>query len=462
MPPLSNLAVRDVETLVHPYVNLSSFRESGPLIIERGKGIYVYDTQGRDYIEGMAGLWCTALGYGNEELIETAATQMRKLSFAHLFTGRSHDPAIELGEKLKEIAPVPISKVFFCNSGSEANDTQVKLVWYLNNARGRPQKKKIISRVKAYHGATVAAASLTGLVGNHRDFDVPLPGFLHAGCPHHYRFAHDGESEEEFATRLADELEAMIVKEGPETVAAFIAEPVMGAGGVIVPPSTYFPKIMAVCARHDVFVISDEVICGFGRLGTLFGCQKLGFKPQAISVAKALSSAYLPIAAVMIPELMYEALLAESKKIGAFGHGFTYGGHPVSAAVALKAIEIYARDRIIEKAAKRGPLFQARLKGLGDHPLVGEARGLGLIGGLELVADKSSKRAFAPQHGVAARAVRFAEQEGLIVRVVGGDVLTISPPLVIGGAQIDELFNRLTRALDKTLDWVTRERLTQA
>ena len=352
--------------------------------------------------------------------------------------------------------------MFFCNSGSEANDTQVKLVWYLNNARGRPQKKKIISRVKAYHGVTVAAASLTGIAGNHRDFDIPLPGFLHAGCPHHYRFAHEGESEEEFASRLADELEAMIVKEGPETVAAFIAEPVMGAGGVIVPPRTYFPKIMAVCARHDVFVISDEVICGFGRLGTLFGCQKLGFKPQAISIAKALSSAYLPIAAVMIPELMYEALLAESKKIGLFGHGFTYGGHPVSAAVALKAIEIYARDRVIEKATKRAPLFQARLKGLGEHPLVGEARGLGLIGGVELVADKASKRSFAPQHGVAAQTVRFAEQEGLIVRSVAGDVLTISPPLVIGAAQIEDLFNRLTRALDKTLDWVTRERLTQA
>jgi 4-aminobutyrate--pyruvate transaminase len=288
--PLSNLAVRDVETLVHPYVNLATFRETGPLIIERGKGIYVYDTEGKPYIEGMAGLWCTALGYGNEELVEAAATQMRKLSFAHLFTGRSHDPAIELAEKLKEIAPVPISKVFFCNSGSEANDTQVKLVWYLNNARGRPQKKKIISRIKAYHGVTVAAASLTGLPGNHRDFDVPLPGFLHTGCPHHYRFAHAGESEEAFASRLADELEAMIVKEGPETVAAFIAEPVMGAGGVIVPPRTYFQKVMAVCARHDVFVISDEVICGFGRLGTLFGCQKLGFMPQAISIAKALSS----------------------------------------------------------------------------------------------------------------------------------------------------------------------------
>jgi 4-aminobutyrate---pyruvate transaminase len=462
MSPLSNLAVRDVETLVHPYINLASFRDTGPLVIERGQGVHVYDTNGKRYLEGMAGLWCTALGYGNEELVEAAATQMRKLSFAHLFTGRSHDPAIELGEKLKEIAPVPISKVFFCNSGSEANDTQVKLVWYLNNARGRPQKKKIVSRVKAYHGVTLAAASLTGLPGNHRDFDLPLAGFLHAGCPHHYRFAQDGESEEEFASRLADELEALIVKEGPDTVAAFIAEPVMGAGGVIVPPRTYFPKIMAVCAKHDLFVISDEVICGFGRLGTLFGCDKLGFKPQAISIAKALSSAYLPIAAVMIPEVMYEALLAESKKVGVFGHGFTYGGHPVSAAVALKAIEIYARERVIENAAKRAPLFQARLKMLGQHALVGEARGLGLIGGVELVADKTSKRSFAPEHAVGAGAVRFAEEEGLIVRSVGSDVLTLSPPLVIKAPQIDELFDRLTRALDKTLDWVTREKLTQA
>ena len=462
MPPLSNLAARDVETLVHPYIDLARFRETGPLIIERGEGIYVYDSDGKPYIEGMAGLWCTALGYGNEELIEAATTQMRKLSFAHLFTGRSHDPAIELGEKLKEIAPVPISKVFFCNSGSEANDTQIKLVWYLNNARGRPLKKKIVSRVKAYHGVTVAAASLTGLPGNHSDFDLPLPGFLHAGCPHHYRFGYAGESEEEFASRLADELDALIVKEGPDTVAAFIAEPVMGAGGVIVPPQTYFPKIMSVCARHDVFVISDEVICGFGRLGTLFGCEKLGFKPQAISVAKAMSSAYLPIAAVMIPELMYEALLVESRKIGVFGHGFTYGGHPVSAAVALKAIEIYVRDQIIEKAAKRAPLFQARLRALDQHPLVGEARGVGLIGGVELVADKASKRSFAAAHGVGARAVRFAEQQGLIVRAVGSDVLTLSPPLVINAAQIEELFGRLTRALDSTLDWVTRERLTQA
>jgi 4-aminobutyrate---pyruvate transaminase len=460
--PLSNLATRDVETLVHPYANLAAFRQTGPLIIERGQGIYVYDTDGKPYIEGMAGLWCTALGYGNEELVEAAASQMRKLSFAHLFNGRSHDPAIELAEKLKEMAPVPISKVFFCNSGSEANDTQVKLVWYFNNALGRPDKKKIISRIKAYHGVTLVAASLTGLPGNHRDFDLPLPGFLHTGCPHHYRFAQDGESEEQFASRLAEELDAMIVKEGPDTVAAFIAEPVMGAGGVIVPPRSYFEKIMPVCAKHDVFMISDEVICGFGRLGTTFGCDKLGFVPQSISIAKALSSAYLPIAGVMIPEIMYQALLTESKKIGTFGHGFTYGGHPVAAAVALKAIEIYARDRVIEHAAELAPQFQARLKSLGEHALVGEARGLGLIGGLELVADKNTKHAFAPEHGVAARAVQFAEAEGLIVRAVIGDVLTLSPPLVISAAETDEMFDRLTRALDKTLDSTVRERIAHS
>jgi 4-aminobutyrate--pyruvate transaminase len=460
--PLSNLAVRDVETLIHPYINLDRFRDTGPLIIERGKGVYVYDTEGKAYIEGMAGLWCTALGYGNEELIETATAQMRKLSFAHLFTGRSHDPAIELAEKLKEIAPVPISKVFFCNSGSEANDTQVKLVWYFNNALGRPKKKKIISRLKGYHGVTVASASLTGLPANHRDFDLPLPGILHASCPHHYRFAEEGESETQFADRLAAELDAMIVKEGPDTVAAFIAEPVMGAGGVIVPPQTYFEKIMPVCAKHDVIMISDEVICGFGRLGTAFGCEALNFKPHTLSIAKMLSSAYLPIAGVMIPEDMYQAMLAESRKIGVFGHGFTYGGHPVSAAVALKTLEIYQRERIFEKAAARGVQFQNRLHALGEHALVGEARGRGLIGGLELVADKKTKRSFAAAHGVAARAVQFAEAEGLIVRAVLGDVLTLAPPLVIDAVEIDEMFDRLTRALDKTLDWATRERLADS
>ena len=362
--PLTNLQTRAVETLIHPYTNQATIRDTGPLVFERGKGVYVYDVDGKAYLEGMAGLWCTALGYDNEELVEAAAAQMRKLPFSHLFTGKSHDPAIELAEKLKEIAPVPISKVFFCNSGSEANDSQMKLVWYMNNALGRPNKKKIISRVKAYHGVTIAAASLTGLPNNHIDFDLPIARVLHTSCPHHYRFAKDGESEEDFATRCAADLEEMILREGPDTVAAFIAEPVMGAGGVIVPPKTYFPKIMAVCAKYDIFMIDDEVICGFGRLGAPFGCTTLGYKPNSISIAKALSSAYMPIAGVMIPEDMYQALIVESKKIGTFGHGFTYSGHPVPAAVAIKTLEIYKRDKIFEKAAANMPQFQKRLMAL--------------------------------------------------------------------------------------------------
>ncbi len=456
---LSNLATRDIETLVHPYTNLDAHRQIGPLVLERGQGVYVYDTTGKAYLEGLAGLWCTSLGYGNEELVEAAATQMRKLPFSHLFSGRSHDPAIELAEKLKEIAPVPVSKVFFCNSGSEANDTQIKLVWYMNNALGRPQKKKIISRMKAYHGVTIASASLTGLPNNQIDFDLPIAGIFHTSCPHHYRFAVEGESEEAFSARLADELEQLILREGPDTIAAFIAEPVMGAGGVIVPPKDYFTKIMAVCDRYDVFMIADEVICGFGRLGKMFGSDVLGFRPHSVSVAKALSSAYQPIAAVMIPETMYQAMLSESRKIGTFGHGFTYSGHPVAAAVALRTLEIYARERIVDQVADKIPQFQARLGKLGEHPLVGEARGLGLIGAVELVADKRSKRAFDPKAGIGARCVAFAQDEGLIVRFLPGDTVAVCPPLIISPAEIDELFDKLSRALDRTLDWVAQEKL---
>jgi 4-aminobutyrate---pyruvate transaminase len=462
MPTLSNLAVRDIETVLHPNTNLATLPQTGPLILERGEGCWVYDTEGKPYLEGMAGLWCTSLGYGNEELVEAAAAQMRKLSYSHLFGGRSHDPAIELAEKLKELAPVPISKVFFCSSGSEANDTQVKLVWYMNNALGRPKKKKIISRLKGYHGVTVASASLTGLPNNHIDFDLPIAGILHTSCPHTYRFAKDGEGDEEFATRLAAELEEMILREGPETVAAFIAEPVMGAGGVLVPPKTYFPKIMAVCRKYDVFMIDDEVICGFGRLGEMFGGPVLGYRADAITVAKALSSAYMPIAGVLVPEQMYQAMVDESRKIGVFGHGFTYSGHPVAAAVAVKTLEIYARERLIEKAAAKAPKFQARLRSLGDHPLVGEARGIGLVGGIEIVADKATKRSFDAERGVAARAVRFAEDEGLIVRPLSGDCISICPPLVISEDEIDQLFDRLGRALDRTLDWAKREQLMAA
>ncbi len=462
MPPLSNLAVRDIETVLHPYTNLDSFRTTGPIVFERGKGVFLYDSNGKEYLEGLAGLWCTALGYGNEELVEAAAEQMRKLSFSHLFAGKSHDPGIALAEKLKEIAPCDISKVFFVSSGSEANDTQVKLAWYFNNALGRTRKKKVISRLRGYHGVTIASASLTGLPANHIDFDLPIANILHADCPHPYRGMEAGETEEDFATRMANNLDALIQKEDPDTVAAFIAEPVMGAGGVVIPPKTYYEKVRAVLDKYDILFIDDEVICGFGRLGTMFGAQTMGMKPDTVSVAKALSSAYQPIGAVMIPERMYEAMVDESRKIGTFGHGYTYSGHPVAAAVAVKTLEIYERDNIVGQVGKVSPAFQARIKALADHPLVGEARGLGLIGALELVADKASKRAFDPKKAVGAKVAAFAEEEGLIVRALGGDIIALCPPLIISDGEIGELFDRLGRALDKAEAFVGKENLRAA
>jgi 4-aminobutyrate--pyruvate transaminase len=409
----------------------------------------------------MAGLWCTSLGYGNEELIEAAASQMRKLSYTHIFGGKSHDPAIELAEKLKELAPVPMSKVFFTCSGSEANDTQVKLMWYYNNALGRPNKKKIIARIKGYHGVTVASASLTGLPANHRDFDLPIANILHTDCPHHYRFAEPGETEAEFATRLAANLETMILDEGPDTVAAFIAEPIMGAGGVILPPETYFEKIQAVLARYDVLFIADEVICGFGRTGNTWGSQTYGMKPDTLSCAKALSSAYVPVGAVMISEPVYQAMLDESRKIGTFGHGYTYSGHPVGAAVALKTLEIYQREDIFGHVRRLAPVFEKRLEALGDHPLVGEARGRGLIGAVELVADKATRQGFVPPMVVAAKCAAFALEEGVILRNIL-DSVAICPPLVIKEDELGALFDRLETALDRTEAWVSKEGLRAA
>jgi 4-aminobutyrate---pyruvate transaminase len=459
---LSNLATRDVETLIHPYTQLAAFRETGPLILERGEGVWVYDTDGKPYLEGMAGLWCTALGYSNLELVEAAREQMLKLPFTHLFSGRSHDPAIELAERLKELAPMPVSKILFCSSGSEANDTQVKLVWYMNNALGRPRKKKIISRLRGYHGVTVASASLTGLPANHTDFDLPIANILHTSCPHYYRFGAEGETEEAFSTRMAQELEDQILAEGPDTVAAFIAEPVMGAGGAVMPPEGYFAKIQAVLDKYDVLFIADEVITGFGRLGTPFGSERLRIRPDTLSFAKAVTSAYLPLGGVMIPEPMYQAMLDESRKIGTFGHGFTYSGHPVSAAVANKTLEIYKRERIFESVSAKEPLFLRRVAGLLDHPLVGESRGIGLIAGIEIVADKRSKAQFDPKKGVAAKVMAFAQAEGLILRSLLGDRVAICPPLIISEDEINELFDRLTRALDRTASWIASEGLKAA
>lgn len=449
---------RDIASHLHPYTNARKHEEIGPMIITEGKGVYVYDNQGKEYIEGLAGLWSTSLGFGEERLIKAATEQMRKLPYYHSFAHKMPEPVVDLAEKLIEIAPVPMSKAFFANSGSEANDTVVKMVWYYNNAIGRPEKKKIISRIKGYHGITVASGSLTGLPANHRDFDLPIANIHHTSCPHYYRFGQDGESEEDFATRCAADLEQMILDEGPETVAAFIGEPVMGAGGVIVPPKTYWEKIQAVLKKHDVLLIADEVICGFGRTGNLFGSQTFDIKPDIMVMAKALSSSYLPISAILISDELYQGIADNTAKIGTFGHGFTYSGHPVSVAVALETLKIYEERDIVGHVREVGPRLQKGLRRFADHPLVGEVRGVGLIAAVELVADKAAKTPFDPAGKVGGYFAERTQEHGLIIRNLM-DSIAFCPPLIITEDQIDAMLVRFEQALDDTTAWVAQEGL---
>jgi 4-aminobutyrate--pyruvate transaminase len=406
----------------------------------------------------MSGLWCAGLGFGDEELIDAAVEQLRTLPYYHLFGGMGSEPATELAEKLKEIAPMPVSKVFFTSSGSEANDTQVKLAWYFNNARGRPGKKKIISRMRAYHGVTVMAGSLTGLPYVHNGFDLPVDRVLHADCPHHYRYAMDGESEAEFVQRLAANLRQLIEREGPDTIAAMIAEPIMGAGGVIVPPSGYFAAIRPILDEHDIYLIADEVITGFGRTGDWWGSQTTGMAPKTLSAAKQMTSAYAPLGAVLVPEDMYQAFVEQSARHGAFGHGFTYGGHPLGCALGVKAIEIYRKRDIVGHVRKIAPGFAQRLERIREHPLVGEVRHCGLIGAAELVADKRTKRPFDPKAGVGARLVRSLLERGAILRAIG-DTVAVCPPMIITAGEIDALFDRFEAALDDTEARVAAEGL---
>jgi 4-aminobutyrate--pyruvate transaminase len=451
--PPDSLEAKDLQHLLHPTTNLKLHAEQGPAVHERAEGIYLWDNKGKQYLEGMAGLWCTALGYGNEELADVAAEQMKKLSYSQLFAGKTHETSILLAEKLKAIAPFDAGRVFFGLSGSDANDTQIKLMWYYNNAIGRPQKKKIISRTRGYHGVTIGSGSLTGLPPFHNAFDLPMAGVLHTECPHYYGEAQVGETEAQFVDRIVDSLEKLIRKEGADTIAAFIAEPILGAGGVVVPPPGYYEKVQAVLDKHDIFFIDDEVICGFGRTGHAFGAETMNIKPTTMSVAKALSSAYLPISAVLIPEFMYEAFAAKSEELGVFGHGFTYSGHPVCTAVALRNLEIMEEQDLFAHASDMGEILQQRLGEFTNHPLVGEVRGKGLLAGVELVKEKDPRVPFAPSQGVAAYCASACQEAGLIVRNMG-DTIAFCPPLIISADQVHELVDKFTEGLDKTLSWV--------
>jgi len=451
--PPDSIEGRDLRHVLHPSTNLKQHQSKGPRVHARAKGVYLWDNQGRQYLEGMAGLWCTALGYGEEELARVAEEQMRTLCYSQLFGGKTNEPSVLLAEKLKAMVPMDADRVFFGLSGSDANDTQVKLMWYYNNCVGRPEKKKIISRTRGYHGVTVAAGSLTGLPPFHKYFDLPIPGILHTDCPHYYRGRQGGESEAAFVDRIVGNLEALILREGPETIAAFIAEPILGAGGVIVPPAGYYQKVQALLKQHDILFIDDEVICGFGRTGRPFGAETFGIVPDTMSVAKAVSSAYLPLSAVLVPERMFDAFVDMSPELGNFAHGFTYSGHPVCAAVALRNLELMEERDLFAHAARVGEVMQQRLAALADHPLVGEVRGAGLIGAAELVADKALGTPFPAEKGVGAYCMERCEAHGLILRSLG-DSLAICPPLIISDAQIDELFSKFTLALNETLAWV--------
>ncbi len=456
----NSAAARDIAHALHPYTDLVLHEQNGPMVISRGEGVHVWDEDGKEYIESVAGLWCAALGFSNERLAQAAYKQMQVLPFYHAFTAKSHAPLIELSEMLVNRAPVPMARVIFSNSGSEANDTAIKMVWYYNNALGRHDKKKIIGRIKGYHGITLAAASLTGLPNNHRSFDLPLPGFVHTMTPHFYHGALENETEEAFATRCADELEKLILAEGPETVAAMWAEPIMGAGGVILPPKGYFPKIQAVLHKYDVLLVADEVICGFGRTGEYWGTQSMGMQPDIITCAKALSASFLPISATMVSDKVFRPIADESHKIGTFGHGYTYSGHPVPAAVAIETLKIYDELNIVEHVRQVGAHMQAELRRrFADHELVGEVRGIGLIGAIELVADKAKRTNFDPAAKMGGRLTKLGEQHGVIGRSLPNDTLAFSPPLIITEAEVTEMLDRTERALNELTVQVRREQL---
>ena len=450
----NSLHSKDIAHQIHPATNMRRHERVGPIVIDRGSGIYVYDDEGREYIEGLAGLWSVGVGFGEKRLVDAAARQMSKLPYYHIFTHKTHEPSTLRAEKLVSLAPEGLQHVFFTNSGGEANDSAIKFVWYYNNALGRPEKKKFISRQNAYHGITIAAGSLTGLQVNQRGFDLPLPFARHVSAPHYYRNGLPGESEADFVERLATELETMILDEGPDTVAAFIGEPLMGAGGVIVPPQGYWKRIQEVCRKYEVLVIADEVINGFGRLGTMFGCDSFGIKPDILVCSKQITSSYQPLAAVLLSDTIYQAMADQSDRLGTFGHGYTTGAHPVATAVALENLAIIEERGLVANAAEVGAHMRAGLARFADHPLVGEVRGRGLIAAVELVADKATKARFDPVGKVGMKVFNRAHDHGLIIRAIG-DSIAFCPPMIITTAQVDEMLKRFAATLEDVTAWVS-------
>lgn len=457
MIDIKTIAERDRASVLHPFTQLKEFatgKIGDPTIVTGGKGIRIEDAQGRSYIDGFAGLYCVNIGYGRTEVAEAIARQAYQLAYYHTYAAHTTEELATLSERLVRMAPGKPSKVFFGLSGSDANETQAKLVWYYNNLRGQPKKKKIISRERGYHGCSVISGSMTGMSFYHDHMDLPFPGILHTGTPHHYWGAESGETEESFSRRRAAELEELIVREGPETIGAFIAEPVLGTGGITPPPAGYWREIQAVLRRYDVLLIADEVICGFGRTGADFGSILYEIEPDLVTVAKGLTSGYMPLSGAIVGERVYAVMEEAADRVGAFSHGYTYSGHPIAAAAANAVLDIVEKERLSDRARTVGAHFQKRLKErFAQLEIVGEVRGVGLLGAIEFVADRQTKRRFDPELKIGARISKAARDLGLIARAMPhGDILGFAPPLIASEAEIDEIVDLAHRATKQVMD----------
>ena len=446
------MAIEDIdrEFFFHPFTNMRAHEQTGPLTIVTGEGSTIVDTEGRRYLDAMAGLWCVNIGYGRVEMAEALHKQAEKLAFYHTFASMGNEPVAELAQRLIQMAPGSMSKVFFGNSGSDANDSQVKMIWYYNNVLGRPQKKKIISRSRGYHGVTVMSASLCGLPGMHRAFDLPLPMVHHVRAPHRLWEPDPDQNDEQFVASLANELEQTILAEDPDTVAAFIAEPIQAAGGVIVPPAGYFAAIQAVLRRYDVLMIADEVVCGFGRTGSTFGSHTFGIEPDMMTVAKGLTSAYMPLSACLVSDKVWDVMRSGSDTYGVFQHGYTYSAHPLAAAAALANLDIIEREGLMQQAKARGEYLNDKLRGaFSDHPLVAEVRGYGLLGAVEFASSTSPLTAFDPIGSFAGPVVARMRELGVISRALpNADSMAFSPPFVVTEHEIDRMVDGARQALD--------------
>ena len=439
----NSLEFKSLDYQLQPYTNPELIREKGPQVFRSGSGVQVEDIDGNSYIEGMSGLWCASLGFNENELVEAAISQMRKLPYYHSFTGKTCESTINLSEKLIEIAPNNLKKIFFCNSGSEANDTAIKIVWYYHASLGNPQKRKIISRKGSYHGVTLATASLTALEYAQKGFSLPLDFAIHTTWPHYFQNSYENESEKDFCNRLVRDLEELIENEGDENIGAFIAEPLMGAGGVIIPPQDYFALIQPVLKKNNILFIADEVICGFGRTGNMWGCQTFDIKPDIVTCAKGLSSAYAPISAVLMSEKIAYEVEKQAIKLGQFGHGFTYSGHPVSSAVALKTLDIMEKRNIIDHVREVSTIFSKRILQLQKYECVGNVRSIGLIGAAEFIKPGTNRVKIDPAHKFAAKVVEKIHEEGVILRALPVDAIAFCPPLIISKEEINQMFDKI-------------------